>query len=436
MSTLNVIKFSVSVSMGETLHLLADAKVSFDRIQKFLEVNSFPGLGEDDIKLKLNGSPTFDRKHFEAVNVPFDKFTGLFTIPEKEHIEKAYLQRSQTESWISLKNISCSWNQEDKSDTLHNVSVNIFKNQFITITGPVGCGKSSFLQAILGELPCKSGEIRHSGSIAYVPQLPCLFSGTIQDNITFGKPLDEIRYREIIEACSLHEDLQQFSKGDLTHIGQRGVSLSGGQSSRICLARALYADRDIYLLDDPLSAVDAQVGKHLFRKCVRGLLSEKICVLVTHQHQFLESNDEIIVMERGSIECQGKYYDLLHNKMLSKNTFAGKRYQRKESLKSSVPLRRRRTETSLGLPTMEEVKDDLNEEGEDRMIGKVSWTLYWKYFRSALPAALLMCLFVLVLFVQGNAYTVFCAFVLYLAVLGQFIVRNWGYVSIQWDKFF
>ena len=103
MSTLNVIKFSVSVSMGETLHLLADAKVSFDRIQKFLEVNSFPGLGEDDIKLKLNGSPTFDRKHFEAVNVPFDKFTSLFTIPEKEHIKKAYLKRSQTESWISLK---------------------------------------------------------------------------------------------------------------------------------------------------------------------------------------------------------------------------------------------------------------------------------------------------------------------------------------------
>ncbi|PFX16866.1 Multidrug resistance-associated protein 4 [Stylophora pistillata] len=400
MSTLNVIKFSVSVSMGETLHLLADAKVSFDRIQKFLELSSFPGLRENDIQLKSDGSPTFDQKHFQGENFTFNEFTSFCTIPKKENIERACLERSRTESWISLKNISCSWNQKDKPDTLRSVSINIYNNQFITITGPVGCGKSSLLQAILGELPCNSGEIRHSGSIAYVPQLPCVFSGTIQHNITFGKPLDELRYQGILEACSLHKDLEQFSKGDLTHIGQRGVSLSGGQSARICLARALYADRDIYLLDDPLSAVDIQVGKHIFRKCLRGLLSEKICVLVTHQHQFLESNDYTVVMERGSIECQGKYVDLLNNNMLSKTAFVGKGYQRKESLKMSIPIRRRRTETSLGLPTMEEVGDGLDEGGEDRMMGKVSWTLYWQYFRSALPAALLMCLFVLVLFVQ------------------------------------
>lgn len=387
--------------MGETLHLLADVKVSLDRIQKFLEANS----DEGDTKWQSDGSPTFDHRHFKGANFSFDKLS------EDEELDNSYLKRTEPEPWISLKNVSCSWREADQFKTLQNISMNISRKQLFVVTGAVGCGKSSLLQAILGELPCHSGEISYSGSIAYVPQLPWVFSGTIQENISFGKPLDIIKYERILEACSLKKDLQQFSKGDLSHIGQRGVSLSGGQRARICLARALYADADIYLLDDPLSAVDVQVGNHLLKECIRGLLSEKICILVTHQHhEFLKNADNVIVMEQGSIACQGKYNDLQHKNILSKSVTVGKENPRKESLNNAMYLPRRRTTTSLCLSSIEEVNDDLIEEEEDRMIGSVTWHLYWQYFRSAFPAALLLCLFVLVLFAQGNALAIFMYF--------------------------
>lgn len=391
--------------MGETLHLLADIKVALDRIQTFLEANSATDSNSIDKRSNGNESPTFDvDRHFNGGMFHFTKLADLFTLPEDEEIlDGPCRTRNVSESWVSLKNVCCSWNETDDLKTLQNISMKIRNKQLFAITGPVGCGKSSLLQAILGELPCHSGEISFSGSIAYVPQLPWVFSGTIQENITFGKSLDAIKYQRIIESCSLQTDLEHFSKGDLTHIGQRGVSLSGGQRARICLARALYTDADIFLLDDPLSAIDVQVGNHLFKDCIRGLLSEKICVLVTHQHQFLKNADVILVMEQGSIACQGKYDELQDKEILSKFVIVGKENPRKESLGRWSSVRRR---LSLVLAPDEGVRDDLEEEDEDRMVGSVTWRLYWRYFRSAFPAVLLIFLFFLVLFVQGKAFDI------------------------------
>ena len=389
--------------MGETLHLLADVKVSLNRIQKFLEADSVTDSKENSLDKRENedGSPTFNEKHFKGGRFHFTEPENIFALPEEIVLDDSCFKRNDWESWISLNNVSCSWNEEGDLKTLQNISMKIRYKQLVAITGPVGCGKTSLLQAILGELPYHSGEIRYSGKIAYVPQLPWVCSGTIQENIIFGKPLDKVRYQRILEACSLPKDLEQFSKGDLTHIGQRGVSLSGGQRARICLARALYSDADIFLLDDPLSAVDVHVGNHLFKECIRGLLSEKICVLVTHQHQFLSSMDTIFVIEQGSITCQGTYNELQDKDILSKFVAVGKESQRKESLSGAVYLRRRLTTMSLVLAADEGARNDLEEEDEERMVGSVTWRLYWRYFRSAFPAVLLSCLFFLVLFVQG-----------------------------------
>ena len=391
LSTLNVIKFSVSVSMGETLPLLADAKVSLDRIQNFLElfVNSQIDYSSDNVD-EGNSSPTFSK---------------IFTVHEDSALDETYAKKNDIliSPRISLKNIYCSWNEAGGlNKTLENISLDIYGKQLVVITGPVGCGKSSLLLAILGELPCKSGVIRHSGVITYVPQLPWIFSGTIQENITFGKSFDSVNYERIIKACCLQKDFCEFSKGDLTHIGQRGVSLSGGQRARICLARALYTDADIFLLDDPLSAVDAKVAAHLYKNCIRGLLFEKCCLLVTHQHQFLKNADDILVMKQGAIVHQGKYEELQARDILSNFSVFNKENKRKHSLdrQTSHRLSRRSTNTSLVSP--ENVPVDLEEGKEERMIGSVNWCLYWRYFRSAYPATMLFCLAGLVLTVQGK----------------------------------
>uniref|UniRef100_A0A3Q2CN40 Multidrug resistance-associated protein 4 n=1 Tax=Cyprinodon variegatus TaxID=28743 RepID=A0A3Q2CN40_CYPVA len=182
------------------------------------------------------------------------------------------------------------------SPSLQNISVTVKSNQLLAVVGPVGAGKSSLLSAILGELPHDTGVLTIKGPLTYASQQPWVFPGTIRSNILFGRPLNRKKYDRVLRACALKKDLELFPDGDLTLIGDRGATLSGGQKARINLARAVYQDADIYLLDDPLSAVDAEVGKHLFEQCICGLLKNKCRVLVTHQLQFLKAADRILVL--------------------------------------------------------------------------------------------------------------------------------------------
>jgi len=147
------------------------------------------------------------------------------------------------------------------------------------ITGPVGSGKSNLLSAIAGEVTYTSGTIDCKGTLVYAPQIAWLFAGTRRENILFGGPFNEAKYTRVIETCALTQDIQQFPDGDQTVVGERGESLSGGQRARVSLARAIYADADIFLSDDPLSNVDFKVGQHIFEKCIKGLLGRKTRVL-------------------------------------------------------------------------------------------------------------------------------------------------------------
>ncbi|RHN39948.1 putative xenobiotic-transporting ATPase [Medicago truncatula] len=155
------------------------------------------------------------------------------------------------------------------SPTLRDVNIEIRWGQKIAVCGPVGAGKSSLLYAILGEIPKISGTVKVGETLAYVSQSSWIQSGTVQD----GKTMDKTRYEKAIKACSLHKDINDFSHGDLTEIGQRGINISGGQKQRIQLARAVYNDADIYLLDDPFSAVDAHTAAILFNVSKYNILS-------------------------------------------------------------------------------------------------------------------------------------------------------------------
>uniref|UniRef100_A0A3P9DI95 Multidrug resistance-associated protein 4 n=1 Tax=Maylandia zebra TaxID=106582 RepID=A0A3P9DI95_9CICH len=211
---------------------------------------------------------------------------------------------------IEIEKLTCYWDKSLDAPSLQNVSITAKSHQLLTVIGPVGAGKSSLLSAILGELPRDTGTLKVKGQLTYASQQPWVFPGTIRSNILFGRELNPKKYEQVLRACALKKDLEMFPDGDLTLIGDRGATLSGGQKARVNLARAVYEDADIYLLDDPLSAVDAEVGKHLFDKCICGLLKNKCRILVTHQLQHLREVDQILVLKEGQIMVQGSYSEL------------------------------------------------------------------------------------------------------------------------------
>ncbi|OMJ27757.1 Multidrug resistance-associated protein 4 [Smittium culicis] len=204
--------------------------------------------------------------------------------------------------------------------TLSDISLSINKGELLGVVGPVGSGKSSFCHAILGEMYKVHGELNinlspspssssiqntKNTALAYASQSPWIFGGSIRENILFGYDYEEEWFNIVVHACSLDRDLSLFEDREFTLIGERGATLSGGQRARVALARAVYRRADIYVLDDPLSAVDPKVGKHLFDKVIRGLLLDKTVILVTHQLQFVHGCDNIVLLDSGHMVDYG-----------------------------------------------------------------------------------------------------------------------------------
>jgi ATP-binding cassette subfamily C (CFTR/MRP) protein 4 len=270
-----------------------------------------------------------------------------------------------------------------------------------------------------------SGSISVTGSLAYAAQEPWVFAGTVQENILFGRPLDPDWYDRVVDACALRRDLELLPYSDSTLVGDKGASLSGGQKARITLARAVYANSDIYLLDDPLSAVDAEVGRHLFERCICGILAKKTRVLVTHQLQFLRSVNHILLLDNnGNIASQGPldtllksgfdFAQLLNSNEQSKSTESLRKRSRTTSevsnISAAISLRRRSSiaagDGSLtgNAFTLEQFPDFDEEDDEDDAVdqktlekrklsapklqdeqsssGTVKWSLYANYFKA------------------------------------------------------
>ena len=188
---------------------------------------------------------------------------------------------------------------EKQIDLLKNINFACKPGELAIVVGAVGCGKSSLLQAILSELQIKEGSITVAGKLSMAPQEPWIFGGSIRENILFDSEFDEYKYREVVRVCALERDLSLFEDGDRTLIGEKGIMLSGGQKARISLARALYFDADVYLLDDPLSAVDAHVSKHLFRLAISEYLKPKTVILITHQLNYISYADKVLFLRGG-----------------------------------------------------------------------------------------------------------------------------------------
>ncbi|XP_021757602.1 ABC transporter C family member 10-like [Chenopodium quinoa] len=236
---------------------------------------------------------------------------------QNQHIQQRK-KGKELEKSIDIRSTAISWDFALKP-TLRNVNLLVKPGEKVAICGEVGAGKSTLFAAILGEVPSIDGTVQVYGKLAYVSQTAWIQTGTIRDNILFGSYMDHQRYEDTLKRCSLLKDIDMLPCGDLTVIGERGVNLSGGQKQRVQLARALYQDADLYLLDDPFSAVDAHTATSLFNRYVMGALAGKTVLLVTHQVDFLPTFDCILLMVEGQIIKSGTYEQLMTSSLEFQN---------------------------------------------------------------------------------------------------------------------
>ncbi|CAM0879854.1 unnamed protein product [Alopecurus aequalis] len=339
--------------------------------------------------------------------VSLDRIASFLCLEELPMDSVQRLPSGNSDVAIEVRNGCFSWNTSDALPTLKDLNFHAQQGMRVAVCGTVGSGKSSLLSCILGEMPKLTGEVKTCGTIAYVSQSAWIQSGPIQDNILFGKEMDIEKYDRVLESCSLKKDLEILPFGDETVIGERGINLSGGQKQRIQIARALYQDADIYLFDDPFSAVDAHTGSHLFKECVLGALGSKSVVYVTHQIEFLPAADLILVMKGGRIAQAGKYNEILgsgeelmelvdaHQDALTALDVIDVANGGSEAFSSSGAASLSRSLSPAEEKEKQNGKEDSGKvqsgqlvQEEEREKGRVGFWVYWKYLTFAYGGAL------------------------------------------------
>ncbi|XP_076255687.1 putative multidrug resistance-associated protein lethal(2)03659 isoform X3 [Rhynchophorus ferrugineus] len=392
----NILRQTMTVFFPQGIGQVAEAMVSIRRLNKFMLYD------ETDIakELKCKEYETFNGINVVADNKPKDL--------EMQDIALV---------GISTKDATAKWNESAQDNTLSEININVLPGKLLAVIGPVGSGKSSLLHLILRELPLKSGSLQVNGEISYASQEPWLFAGSVRQNILFGQPMDKTRYNLVVKKCALERDFQLLPYGDKTIVGDRGVSLSGGQRARINLARAVYKKADIYLLDDPLSAVDTHVGKALFKQCITGFLQDKTVILITHQLQYLKDVDHIIYLDNGKIKSHGNYTELQSSgfdftKLLSDETHEEDKEHAKHTPHARERLQSIKSENSVDIEAPKQVE-------EQKSTGSVGMKIYAAYFKAG-----------------GNGFTIFIMFVLFLVaqVLGSgvdYFITVWVNIEQQ-----
>ena len=272
-------------------HVLTGGKLTASSVFGFLAFMAmYYGLVQEMTKAILGLSELF---------VSVNRVREILKSPVRK---KLCFQKSEVNKGvINVANLTAGRINERNYNELcvRDISINLKKGEILSVVGKVGSGKSSLLLALMNELDVVSGELRMIGSCAFVPHEPWILSTSIRDNITYGRAWHREWYQQVVSSCCLEVDFAQFMDGDLTIVGERGITLSGGQKARISLARAIYFNADIYLLDDPLSSVDTEVARDLFSIFTQGILSSKSVVLATHQLQFVQQTDHTLHLDSG-----------------------------------------------------------------------------------------------------------------------------------------
>ncbi|CAL8305027.1 unnamed protein product [Arctogadus glacialis] len=275
--------------------------------------------------------------------------------------------------------------------TLHCIDLRVKRGSLVGICGGVGSGKSSLLSALLGQMTLLEGSVAASGAFAYVSQQAWILNNSLKENILFGQEYDQDKYSDVLEACCLLPDLADLPYGDMTEIGERGANLSGGQRQRVSLARALYSERPILLLDDPLSAVDPRVGAHLFRHAIKGRAGPRTVLFVTHQLQYLPECDDVVLMKDGQVSEHGAHPQLMARErdyaslftsmqqeiVVKKNLKNKQQEATEEKAETDVPS------VKAAVPQPQRKEGEQLMKAEEKGSGAVAWSVYGAYIKAA-----------------------------------------------------
>ncbi|XP_068170423.1 ATP-binding cassette sub-family C member 12 [Antennarius striatus] len=410
----NSMRFCLAL-MPLSVKALAEAAVSIKRLRKLLLIQnpeSYLRQDDDSGSAIVMKNATFSWTKPERM---LDSQPSLANGVDAHIVE----EMSQTETISTFP-------------ALRNISITLPKGNLLGVCGNVGSGKTSLISSILEQMYLLQGSVTANGTFAYVSQQAWIFHGTVQENILLGKPFDQDRYNRILDVCSLRPDLKILPYGDKTEIGERGLNLSGGQKQRISLARAVYSNKDIFLLDDPLSAVDAHVGKHIFEECIKKELQGKSIILVTHQLQYLEFCDRILVLEDGKMletgdhkalmKANGRYAQLISNYQLEQSETEEDSHQENAELEEEEITNL--TDGGLVNPAFDilDEKDDgtiqtteQKTPAGDQLVSKesseegaVSWRIYHQYCQAA-----------------GGYFIVFLAVLNFVLMIGSTAFSNW-----------
>ncbi|KAF2900921.1 hypothetical protein ILUMI_05261, partial [Ignelater luminosus] len=362
----NVLRQSMTIFFPQGLALIAETKISIDRLNQFLLYE------ETDL--------VSNEKHTNSV--------GLANgITEKNDLDTFI-------NAVSITNGTAKWIGSSNENTLSNLTMNIKRGSLIAVIGPVGSGKTSLLHVILQELPLLMGKLNVSGSISYASQEPWLFTGSVRQNILFGQEMDRMRYKTVISKCALERDFKLLPYADKTIVGERGVSLN------------------IYLLDDPLSAVDTHVGKQLFENCIRDYLGQKTVILITHQLQYLKDVDHLFILKNGILQASGSFDDLQSSGL----DFANLLKSEVEEVKEEKPKMSRQSSANRKVSVISTGSTEGNipqQVEEQRSTGTISSYVYKSYISAG-----------------GNCFVVFGVFFLLIiaqvaASLGDYFITYW-----------
>ncbi|NWY38889.1 MRP7 protein, partial [Sylvia atricapilla] len=349
------------------LNAILEAKVSLDRIQKFFE------LMDQDLEA------------YYALDSPSDTATAME-------------MKCAAFSWVPVEE-STRVLSSTGSLQLHIENLSVRKGMLLGVVGKVGSGKSSLLAAITGELIKQGGRVYVCDleqGFGLATQEPWIQFTTVRENILFGREYDARLYEEVLEACALSEDLNILPAGDQTEVGENGVTLSGGQKARIALARAIYQEKELYLLDDPLAAVDADVANHIMRKCIFGVLKHKTRVLCTHRTEFLEKADALLLMDNGRIVKTGTPADILPLvEAFPKFRDTDKGHKDKGLFLMSLRGQEEAIKTEAEEPTQNNNLIHKEEEKKEGAVAFKVYKAYWMAMGSCLAISILFSLFLM-----------------------------------------
>ena len=407
---MNMLRTGVSYYLAHGLQVVSEARVSFGRLQEFLMLEPLPPpsppphlskkRSQEDVCSEEGGSYLEESCDSSNDYIPQSSTTSKTeTNPNLEVKEEKHV--------CIVSHLTVDSNRKSNKYILRDISFKAEQKSLTVLSGPVGSGKSSVLSAIIHEVAISEGSIFFPGNIAYVSQTPWIFFGTVQENVLFGQTFDEEKYKTVIEACALQTDIESFPDGDQTIVGERGIVLSGGQQARISLARAVYADADVYLLDDPLSAVDLKVAQHIFQKCICQFLASKTRLFVSHQVSYMKMADKIVLLSKGQVLSQGSFTELKESGILDKaldivhhkstpgekldSALQDKHQENGQTEDKTRELIEMANDVPIGLAVPE----------EDRCIGTLSLKLYRKYFRAGIPPMAMVGLLMVFLLAQG-----------------------------------